>query len=115
MNSNLEPMHGSVKMRANRKVVESRCGICGGEFALGDEVYSCPVCGGYHHALCLESGARCPQAAAIAVETMLTPDAPVPPAPWETAPPVEDSPVPAPPPVPAPLREPPPELEIPQL
>ncbi|MGD0859062.1 MAG: hypothetical protein ABR912_07060 [Terracidiphilus sp.] len=122
MDSNLEPMHGSVKMRANRKVVESRCGICAGEFALGDEVYSCPACGGYHHALCLESGARCPQAAAAAVETMLNPDAPAPPTPWETAPPAEDysvpappPPAPAPPPPPPPAPVPPPAREVPQL
>ena len=103
MDSNPQPAHGSVKMRANRKVVESRCGICGGDFAFGEEVYSCPACGGYHHTYCLESGTRCPQATAVAAEIQLKHDAFAPPVRWETAPPSEQPSIPTPP---SPLRPP---------
>ena len=60
MGSNQPPLDGSVKMRANRKVVQGNCAICGDGFAFAEEVYSCPACGGFHHASCEESGARCP-------------------------------------------------------
>jgi hypothetical protein len=102
MDSNPQPAHGSVKMRANRKVVESRCGICGGDFAFGEEVYSCPACGGYHHTYCLESGTRCPQATAVAAEIQLKHDAFAPPVRWETAPPSEQPSIPTPPSPPRP-------------
>jgi hypothetical protein len=62
MGGSSNAMPGGIKMRANRKVLEGNCGICQGGFALGEEVYPCPACGGYHHTACLDSGARCPQA-----------------------------------------------------
>jgi predicted RNA-binding Zn-ribbon protein involved in translation (DUF1610 family) len=55
-------------MRANRKVVENTCSICGRGFSLGDEVYSCPQCGGFHHAPCWDSRHSCAPAERAADE-----------------------------------------------
>lgn len=40
------------KMRANRKVVGSRCTTCSGAFDLAQEVYACAECSGFHHTTC---------------------------------------------------------------
>jgi len=64
MENDVSSVYDGMKLRANRKVVEGRCTICGGGFSLGEEVYSCPACNGYHHTVCIDSGSRCPQAGA---------------------------------------------------
>jgi uncharacterized membrane protein YhaH (DUF805 family) len=63
MESDVHVESGATKLRANRKVVESRCGICGNGFALGEEVAACPACGGYHHSACLKDAPSCSQMA----------------------------------------------------
>ena len=55
----------SLKMRVNRKVIETRCEICRAGYSLGDEVYPCELCHAYHHAHCLESGQTCPKGIVI--------------------------------------------------
>jgi len=50
---------GTNRMRANRKVLESKCTSCRQAFTFGEEVYSCQACGGYHHAACWQAGAGC--------------------------------------------------------
>ena len=55
-----EPSDNNTKtMRANRKVVESTCSICGQGFTLGDEVYACAQCGGFHHVPCWDARHSC--------------------------------------------------------
>lgn len=53
------------KMRANSKVLEQNCSICGAGFSLAEEVYQCSTCGGYHHVACWDASGTCPQASAV--------------------------------------------------
>jgi hypothetical protein len=46
-------------MKANRKVVETRCSICDQGFELAETVYACPSCRAYHHTKCWDSWGRC--------------------------------------------------------
>ena len=48
-------------MRANRRVIETTCAICGRGFQMAEEVYQCPSCAGYHHTTCWEATQACPQ------------------------------------------------------
>jgi hypothetical protein len=72
------------KLRANRKVVEGRCGLCGKGFELAEDVYACPFCSGHHHAACWEvqqacpgfGGAAAPEAAGDEGASPSQPDAP---------------------------------------
>ena len=55
-----EVSSGSVqRMRANRKVIETTCLLCGQGFRFGDDVFSCAACRGYYHAACWETGKAC--------------------------------------------------------
>lgn len=49
------------KIRANRKVLENNCSICGRGFMLAEEVYQCSTCGGFHHVACFDNAGACPQ------------------------------------------------------
>ena len=58
MSAGTQMTPASPKMRANRKVTETNCSLCGRRFQLAEEVYTCPACKLYHHAVCLhDSGA----------------------------------------------------------
>jgi hypothetical protein len=48
------------KIRANRKVLENNCSICGRGFMLAEEVYQCAACGGFHHVACFDQAGACP-------------------------------------------------------
>jgi hypothetical protein len=62
------------KMRANRKVIEGQCSICGKEFVLTEDVYACPFCSGHHHAACWEAQQACPRAASTVTVALPTED-----------------------------------------
>ena len=47
-------------LRANRKIVETRCNTCNEGFKLTEETYACPVCSGYYHPECWETHHACP-------------------------------------------------------
>jgi hypothetical protein len=61
MENNHQPTGELHKMRANRRVIETACSICGRGFQMAEEVYQCPSCGGYHHLACWEASRQCPQ------------------------------------------------------
>jgi hypothetical protein len=50
---------GPQRMKANWKVVETKCLTCYGPFTFGEEVCLCIQCGGYHHAGCWDSSGGC--------------------------------------------------------
>jgi len=66
MENGLQTDSRGMIMRANRKVIESHCGVCGAGFTLGEEVICCPACGGYHHSACLGAATSCSQLPAVA-------------------------------------------------
>src|SRR6267378_3847376 len=50
---------GPQRMKANWKVVETKCLTCQGPFTFGEEVSQCTLCGGYHHSGCWDSSGGC--------------------------------------------------------
>ena len=86
-------MNGAIRMKANRKVMETSCTSCGDVFKFGDDVYSCPACNGYHHVRCWEAGFGCPGVGIGSAEIVDV--APV------AAPPLPETPPAAPPEAPA--------------
>src|SRR5712691_7330808 len=98
-----------LRMRANRKVVETKCLTCNNAFAYSEEVCACPQCGGYHHARCWDGSGGCAHNAGE-------------PAHYETAPafaPADPQfavfPPPSPPPPMAGMPPPPPQFAQPML
>src|SRR5262245_48811606 len=47
------------KMLANRKAAERTCGSCGRPLDLGEEIYACSECDGYHHCACWDAAPVC--------------------------------------------------------
>jgi hypothetical protein len=74
-------------MKANRKVIESKCPVCGSGFVFGDEVCACGVCGSYRHPACWQQSGGCrhdsaavPAAASVAASPAAIQPAALPPA-----------------------------------
>lgn len=86
------------KIRANRKVLENNCSICGRGFMLAEEVYQCPTCGGFHHVACFDNAGACPLEAQTS--QLQTPAQPV------IEQPTFSTPLPEPPPVSTPTPPP---------
>lgn len=91
-----------LRMRANRKVLETQCLICNLGFTLGEEVYACSVCGGYHHTLCWDRTQKCPRQIVLPVAEAPAPTIPAAALPFVETPPQE-----------APRVAPPPEVAAP--
>jgi ribosomal protein L37AE/L43A len=109
MASDGQSIFDGMKMRANLKIVEERCAICNNGYTLGEEVYSCSACNGYHHVACVETGPGCPH---LSAELRAA-------APAQTAAPVAAPPEPpvasTPPPPAAPVRTPEQQLRWQQI
>ena len=56
---------GPQRMKANWKVVETKCLTCQGPFTFGEEVCLCTRCGGYHHSGCWDSSGGCTHPAGL--------------------------------------------------
>lgn len=56
---------GPQRMKANWKVVETKCLTCYGPFTFGEEVCLCTQCGGCHHAGCWDSSGGCTHPAGV--------------------------------------------------
>jgi hypothetical protein len=78
-----------LRMRANRKVLETQCLICNLGFTLGEEVYACSVCGGYHHTLCWDRTQKCPRQIVLPVAEAPAPTIPAAALPFVETPPQE--------------------------
>jgi len=59
MGANATPGLEQTQIRANRKVIETTCSICGRSFELAEMAYSCRKCGGYHHLKCWDTHHDC--------------------------------------------------------
>src|ERR1700724_551700 len=94
MSSGSQLGDGAQKMRANLRVVETKCLTCGRGFTLGEDVVACSVCGGYHHAQCWDSVRVCQHAPTSQAGYPAAP--PLPPAGY--GPPPQGYPVASPPP-----------------
>jgi len=68
-NATQASQHG-MRMKANRRTIESPCPSCGQPFEFGEEVLSCMNCGGFHHAGCWSPVGVC---GAATVPTSSTP------------------------------------------
>jgi hypothetical protein len=93
---------GPQRMKANWKVVETKCLTCQGPFTFGEEVSLCTQCGGYHHSGCWDSSGGCTHPAGVvavgrAATVIEDATAIPPPMPVGPVPPVYGAPPPPPP------------------